>query len=130
MYRSRIAVFAATAFLAGCGGSQSDGSGKAESGSANQVITEAQFSEVKANCHLEGATLAATNSTETSTNANGVKMTVTTTYKDAPADGKSIQLPERMSEGEIALAIPCLKSEFERLGVVEAPLRLPASMGM
>jgi hypothetical protein len=123
MNRRLLAGLAIASSLAGCGGSPSgagDGSG---------VITEAQFAEVKANCQLEDATLRATNSTRTTTDENGVTSTITTTYKDAPADGKSIQLPESMSQGQIANAIPCLKNEFSRLGVAEAPLSLPESMG-
>jgi hypothetical protein len=126
--RDKIAALMVTACLASCSGSSTEGAAGGDG--ADNVITDAQFAEVKTNCGLEGATLQTTNSTTTTTDSNGVTSTVTTTYKDAPANGKSIQLPESMSEGEIALSIPCLKSEFERLGVVEAPLRLPASMGM
>lgn len=123
-----IAALAAPVLVAGCGSSSSE-AGAASDG-RKTVITDAQFAEVKANCHLEGATLRATNSTKTTTDANGVTSTVTTTYKDAPADGKSIQLPDSMSQSDIANAIPCLDGEFDRLGLIEAPLALPASMGL
>jgi hypothetical protein len=128
MNRGMIAALAAGALVAGCGGS-SPGAGAKPDGSKT-IITAAQFAEVQANCHLEGATLRPSNSTTTTTDANGVTSTVTTTYADAPANGKSIQLPEGMAQGDVASAIPCLKSEFERLGVVEAPLSLPGGMGL
>ena len=124
MNRNMIAVLAAMAMVAGCGGSSASGNG------SKTVITEAQFAEVKANCHLEGASLRATNSTTRSTDANGVTSTVTTTYEGAPADGKSIQLAENMSQRDIANAIPCLKGEFERLGLTEAPLSLPTKFAL
>ncbi len=124
MNQNMIAVFAATAMVAGCGGSSATGNG------SKAVITEAQFAEVQANCHLEGASLRATNSTIRSSDANGVTSTVTTTYEGAPANGKSIQLAENMSQSDIANAIPCLKGEFERLNLVEAPLSLPTKFAL
>ena len=117
-----IAGIASCLLVTGCGNSAS-GSG------AKTIITEAQFAEVKANCHLDGATLRPTNTTTRSTDANGTTSTVTTTYEGAPAGGKSIQMPDSMSQDDIASAIPCLKGEFERLGVVEAPVSLPAKLG-
>jgi hypothetical protein len=124
MLRTIIAALACAALLTSC-----DATHSSANAGPKTVITEAQFAELKATCNLSGAKLRASNYTETSTNADGVSMTVTTKYKDAPADGKSIQLPETMSEGDIAMAIPCLKGEFERLNIHEAPLSLPASTG-
>ena len=128
MHWNMITALSVTTLLASCGGS-SPGTG-ARSDGTKTVITDAQFSEIKANCRLEGATLRPTNSSTTSTDANGVTSTVTTTYEGAPANGKSIQLADSMSEGDIAYAIPCLKAEFERLGLVEAPLSLPSKFAL
>jgi hypothetical protein len=107
------------ALLSGCGSAPSG---------PKTALTRAQFEEVKLACNLGGATFGSSNSTKTTTNADGSTSTVTIEYEGA-ADQTSIALPDGMAEGEVAKAIVCLSAEFDRLGA-EARVRPPGNFGL